>query len=374
MPTTGKELTELGSFNSSDNSYLFGTEWAVLEAIQVFGISMSLYLFVMSLLYECKACNVRVQAATNRMPKMMMSSMILFASLLVFAIFASNQLPLLAIKWSTETACSRYRLFTTWCQNLGMAAAFMVLWLRIRLFYSHRMMQTLRSTPNRVINYVVLLVLNGSAVQQAVYFSVHVDAIRGPDDRCVAVVLSKSVLTSLIIMAISSSLCSVTLGVLLVWPLWRNRHRMSRRTSGSVHAVSRRIIAITVVCVITYILAPLVTSTMKHRNVVVPNTVYCIMFLANLLLVICSFADWRTRLLPVCFVSDRCDGSGDATTLRRTATTTVSFVTTITNSCTEVARLWWCKNIVKNFMTLHDIFWFMLQMRGISFYCIQFIT
>ncbi|XP_078494180.1 uncharacterized protein LOC144749660 [Ciona intestinalis] len=281
--------------------YAEEVEWLWLEVLSIFFAAVTIYLLVMSIIYEVRT---RQRASRRRQniaySEKFLPVTLIAAIVLTIAAFLSIQVPMLVRYEDGRIVCNVYRIAATWFYNLGLAAVFLLLWLRIRVFYSHKIMRSLQSRMVITLNYVILFVVVVAALQQGGIFTFISDARYTKNIMCAYSYVGKEVLPSIVFLTISSAVCVVTLGGLLVYPMWRHRDILSNRSAQSVRSMSRRVIVTTLLCISTYILAPLVVTMLRHRNIVMGYFIYSIMLLANIIIVICSFTNWKSRIFPIC--------------------------------------------------------------------------
>jgi len=301
--------------NCSDEqlSAIDGTRktWIHITRIAIAFSIFSSYLLLTTIIFEIvnirkKRTTNSLNTATKRWSEIALSFIIPICHTLVVIAFLSLLFPLFINRRNSKEfndACAAVTVVQTWCQNLGVIFSFLMLWLRIKLFFSHRVLKTMQSRAHHITLNVIAIVMIVVCLQLAIVFSVGHTSFSCR--RCMTMLnvkLDIITLTSLLLMTVLSSLCMIALAVLLIWPLKLQWHLLSGRTHVYIRQLSKRILFITILCLSTYFAATLVTLitaiVFDFENNVVQNLIYDLMLFINVLTITVSFANWRDRLFP----------------------------------------------------------------------------
>jgi len=243
---------------------------------------------------------------TKRWIDISLSFIIPICHALVVVAFASLLFPLIVNADNLKAlndACVAFIIVETWCQNLGLIFAFLMLWLRIKLFFSNQVLKTMQSRTHHTALNVNAIVMIVACLQVAIVQSIsHAKFSCG---RCISVLVGNMniiTLTSLILKIVVSSLCMIFLAILLIWPLKSNWRRLSDRTHTHIRQLSKRISFITIICLSAYFAATSVTLVaaivFDFENNIVHNLIFDLMLFINVLAITVSFSNWRDRLFP----------------------------------------------------------------------------
>ena len=288
--------------------------WTIVEITAIVFSLLSLYLLLSSILFAvmdhrkkrlkkyCRGTNDRWWV------EVVLSLTIPTSHAFVLSAFATLLFPLFKTESKQKElsyACTAFTLVETWCHNLGLIFAYLMLWLRIKMFFYNKVVKTLQSKRQRVSLNIVLIVMIFACLQSAVNTSTDIENIEYSCGRCVIIVTLQhryKNLISLILMTVGTSICMVILAVLLIYPLKSNRRQLSSRTHTYIRKLSMRIFSISVVCLLVYVAAALVTLIAAvgygFQSNVIHNLIFDLMLFLNILLITISFANWRVRLFP----------------------------------------------------------------------------
>ena len=288
-------------------------QWNVVEIAAAIFSLLSLYMVIASIVFEVKTKQTKREERAKSRNEYRLALILCFAIptsfAFVFLSFVNILLPLLVNENMIEISldCQAQTLLETWSQNLALIFAFLILWLRIKLFYWHEVLKTLQTKKERILTYVVLFVIVFACTQLtiAVSFTQSVSScgrcIGSPDTP---IQLSSYIAFSFTFSIVSSLFCLTILAVMLIRPLKSNLLHLSNRTRECIRKLSRRILMSTVASTVTFLAAAsfifVTTIGFEIGNIFISNLIYNAMLFGNNLMILLSFANWRVRFFPFC--------------------------------------------------------------------------
>ena len=192
---------------------------------------------------------------------------------------------------------------------LPISAIYLFLWARQRIFYSSS--GVLREFNSMKVRFVSAAILVGMIVGEAATILVFTLMLTYKPVR-LGCDLHDSLLPKWIPWAMVIAFSSVFQTLLLslyIMPIIKLRMRQNNDSSkhdgdkirrhgvSAINATLRRVCAAAFTCVISDLLAGLITYSILIPSV--SNLIYNLNLLVNLICVICSFGDWRQRLCPL---------------------------------------------------------------------------
>ncbi|XP_076813927.1 uncharacterized protein LOC143460343 isoform X1 [Clavelina lepadiformis] len=202
---------------------------------------------------------------------------------------------------SSSTICDPIAKFQAAFLCAVFTCIYLVLWLRQRKFYRTPAMLHL---SNKIIQFfsssVIALVVMSTLIALLLYMFTrgYHSTVSGCDLQW------NSIWTMLpaLLVALLTVLFQVMLLGLLIYPLHKHRVAMKSVVSNCLHKeiqVIKRVTLATFVAAVTDGIVGLITSgifvSLSH---IAQQVIYDVDVLVNILAVICSFADWRTRMAP----------------------------------------------------------------------------
>ena len=292
-------------------------EWNIVEIAAAIFSLLSLYMVIASIVFEVKAKQTKCEERAKPRNKYRLALILCFAIptsfAFVFLAFVSILLPLLVNENMVEMShiCQAQNLLETWNQNLASIFAFLILWLRMKLFYWHEVLKTLQTKKERILTYVVLFVIVFACTQLtiAVSFTQSVSScgwcIGSPDTP---IQLSSYIVFSFTFLIVSSLFSLTILAVMLIRPLKSNRLHLSNRTRECIRKLSRRILISTIASTVTFLAAAsfifVTTIGVEVINLSISYLIYDAMLFGNNLIIMLSFTNWRVRFFPFCSHED----------------------------------------------------------------------
>ncbi|XP_076813919.1 uncharacterized protein LOC143460335 [Clavelina lepadiformis] len=230
---------------------------------------------------------------------------------------------------SSSIICDPIRKSKAVLQCAVITCLYLVLWLRQRKFYGTPAMLHL---SNKIIRFFSRSVIIIMAIANVLTITLYV-ATRGYQSSGRGCRLEwSSIWTKLpgLLQFIFTTLFQVILLGLFIYPLYKHRVAMKSVVSNSPNneiKVIKRVTLATVVAVVTDGLAGLVALVAFSKSFgALRQLIYDVDMLVNLLAIICSFADWRTRLAPFLVKQEKIVGTVKRKLIdnQRTEVTTVS--------------------------------------------------
>ena len=152
-------------------------QWNVVKIAAAIFSLLSLYKLIASIVFEIKAKQTKREEKAKSRNEYRLALILCFAIPISFAFvflaFINILLPLLVNENVVEISldCQAQNLLETWSQNLALIFAFLILWLRIKLFYWHKVLRTLQTAKERILTYVVLFVIVFACTQLTIAVS-----------------------------------------------------------------------------------------------------------------------------------------------------------------------------------------------------------
>lgn len=203
---------------------------------------------------------------------------------------------MLSIVCTSDTICKVYDMSTGYLYMLAIGVLFFILWFRMKLFYSHPMMNIMRSRVMKVFSIIALLFLLILTLSQGplqyVYSGTNgtksgcrIDGDNWPELKLRPITVLAGIL-----------MYQVMVLLLLIVPLLKERRLASNSTKRSVQIAVRRLCFSTIFCLLVNMSICLVALSNFDRYLVYTNIAYDGCLLLNVLGVTYSFSDWRNRI------------------------------------------------------------------------------
>lgn len=179
--------------------------------------------------------------------------------------------------------------------QIGSGALFLLVWLRMRWFYSHPMMDVMRTKCMKFwsIAAVILLIL------QILSHGPIQDLVLKTDNEttgCFIAFSENYIIYKPFINFIYLVTFQLAVLLLLITPMLRERNVSSNSTKTKIKIAVKRLSISTGVCIVVNLLASLAVYAVYQEVVLWVNIVYSLTLLLNFLAVVMSFADWQERL------------------------------------------------------------------------------
>uniref|UniRef100_H2YC49 G-protein coupled receptors family 1 profile domain-containing protein n=1 Tax=Ciona savignyi TaxID=51511 RepID=H2YC49_CIOSA len=290
------------------------------NTITAFLTLISGYLLLALAIFEYKQTRC-ARSWTNRL--CLLSAMVSLLSCL------SEQLELRFGKVS-DGWCEAYTHLISAFYCIGSLSAYTLLWMRQRSFYSDPLLRNYSSKTLRFISASIIVGIFAALISTVFAFTMNY-SLHSTNSGCILSLEttdSSTVVIPVIVMATSYVAFQISLLMLVVYPLAKSAGLENRscfcpfrllHCSNEVVYMIRRMALCTAVCVTSALLS----STIAALSVLLaPDSYWSLVVHADLVIntiaIICSFANWRERLLPFkCCISEpvqnqeRAESSGE---------------------------------------------------------------
>ena len=208
----------------------------------------------------------------------------------------------------SDLACRIYQHQAAEIYHVSLTSLYLLLWSRQVTIYRHRTLRHLSSASLRITSYLVIFGILACSIASATSYLVTFTLIASPVG-CVYDLSypdgPPSSLPGILLFIISFVFQFAILG-LLVYPLIKH-YRICCRTEPLKASSSRkvrdtviRLSICTTICVISDGVSSYLLVFVNEGNSPISfwSSIYTANLLINIIAVICSFADWKSRLLP----------------------------------------------------------------------------
>lgn len=320
MEKTNMNTTQSPNISIPDGvnpDYDYNMEWIVTESLTVPLAVLALYLAITQIAY----CVIeRRNAASTEEPgrnknKKAKRAVILNVMLAFAAVFAFLRVGIdlrLPLGRFNDYGCDVGIKFKLFNYVISINLLYLLLWLRQRIFYSHPTMKFLNTRLIRFFGWSTAAIILLGLISTSTIFLVAGKYV-GTQWGCV---IHDSPLIKIrwMIMISCTIVSQLLLLSLFVYPLVKHRLRSSVSRGSSTHSDSiiqliKRATVTTAICIATDLGFALVIFKFAHKIMTMTTFLYDVNILVNVICVICSFPNWRVRMLG-CSHRKR-DGQGE---------------------------------------------------------------
>nr|XP_039248702.1 uncharacterized protein LOC120326466 [Styela clava] len=278
-------------------------EWVFCYVMTAIFLAFTLYLLIALGVYWIKEKNKQKGKATNNETERKSGGTKFIDRMLVLCIISSI-LRLILDFW-IEISCS-----VSMSMNIGLAAlclalVYLILWRRQRLLYRHKVMLVLASPLINVLSWLTLGLMIIAIILNFVFFIfLGIDYNETSSYTCEFGESNDWAIVKWSVLATSTVTFQSILVGLFVYPLCNHEKKMQEsnlhRTSASLKPLFRRILITALVCMLSDIVMATVASLVERPTGEIYSLVYTIDINVNIVSIICSFSDWKQRLMPFC--------------------------------------------------------------------------
>ncbi|XP_076813925.1 uncharacterized protein LOC143460340 [Clavelina lepadiformis] len=302
-------ITPSMSTSELDDGMMEVSQYVVALVVTCWLVAIGIYLVVCLLFYEVQVgaqireirqLNKQRHNVTQQRVADWMSWLCLIASILALVRFGL-ELVEIVLGQSSSTICDPIRKCKAVLQWTVITCLHVVLWLRQRVFYKMPALFHLSNAVIRLISKTVVLIM---AVANVFSMLLYVATRQYQNSGRGCQLSWTSIWTKLpcIVQFIFTTLFQVILLGLLVYPLYKHWMATKRVVSNSLNKEVELIKRVTIATLVTMVLdiaaGLLVLHTFDQAYEILYDLVYDIDLLINLLAVICTLADRRTRMAP----------------------------------------------------------------------------
>ncbi|XP_077971752.1 uncharacterized protein LOC144425869 [Styela clava] len=184
--------------------------------------------------------------------------------------------------------------------SLPIASIYTFLWARQRIMYRHPSMRLFSSKRTQFASWYIIFTLFNGFIATAVLF-LTTRSYTKSDFGCALKNTSIPKFIPWLILIGTTVISQTLLLALFLYPLVRHRKvmktaQLDNQMTDTVKPVIKRVFLVTLVCVLSDVIAALVT--LATSNILISNIFYDINLLVNMFGICFSFADWKNRLFP----------------------------------------------------------------------------
>ena len=185
--------------------------------------------------------------------------------------------------------------------GVAVLSVYVFLWTRQRFCYSNPAMLHLSNRGTRVLSWITLLFIFLAQIIGTILFLTTRIYSMTPYG-CINSVNSIPPDIPWIWVAVATFTFQTTLLVLFVYPLMKHRSRVRTHNRPSFLPVVQRALVTATICIVTDLLSSLLILLVDDVIQIIPTLAYDVSLLTNVICVIASFRDWKTRVTsPFCF-------------------------------------------------------------------------
>ncbi|XP_077970609.1 uncharacterized protein LOC144425127 [Styela clava] len=291
------------NYTASSNSPLTANyaEWLFCFAMTAIFLAFSVYLLIAMIFYQVQIRSTKKNINSRPGSERKGGSSKFIDGLLILCTVSS--IVRLIFDFWIEVSCVFSMTLNIALAAMCFACCYIMLWRRQRLLYAHKLMKYLASPVIKALSWVTLVILIISIILNCVFFVI-LGINYGTTERykCEFGESNKWYTIKWIVLASTTVTFQSILLVLFIYPLCDHEKKMQianvQRPAMPLQSLLRRVLVTAIICMFSDILMAVLSSVIIRPTGEIYSLAYTIDIAINIVSIICSFSDWRYRLMP----------------------------------------------------------------------------